>query len=37
MGTRDNYETITRVMQAFVARRTWQQAELSRHVGDHVR
>lgn len=32
MGTRDNYETVTRVMQAFVAQRTWQQAELARHV-----
>ena len=32
MGTRDNYETVTRVMQAFVAQRTWPQAELARHV-----
>lgn len=33
MGTRDNYETVTRVMQAFVAQRTWKQAELAREVG----
>lgn len=32
MGTRDNYETVTRVMQAFVAERTWKQVDLARHV-----
>ena len=33
MGSRDNYETVTRVIQAFAGQRTWQQAELARHVG----
>ncbi len=33
MGTRDNYETITRVIQAFAGSRTWKQADLARHVG----
>lgn len=33
MGTRDNYETITRVIQAFAVQHTWAQAELARKVG----
>lgn len=33
MGVRDNYESITRVVQAFAGQRTWQQAELARHIG----
>lgn len=33
MGARDNYETITRVIQAFSAQGTWSQAELARKVG----
>lgn len=33
MGARDNYETVTRVIQAFAGNHTWKQAELARHVG----
>ena len=33
MGTRDNYESVTRAIQAFASQHTWQQAELARRVG----
>lgn len=33
MGTRSHYESVTRVVQAFVARSTWTQAELARQIG----
>ena len=36
MGTRDNYETVTRIMQAFVRDNTWAQKDLARHVGVEV-
>jgi predicted DNA-binding transcriptional regulator YafY len=37
MGSRDNYETVTRVIQAFAGCRTWKQAELAKHVGIQAR
>jgi predicted DNA-binding transcriptional regulator YafY len=36
VGTRDNYETVARIMQAFVRENTWAQKALARHVGVEV-
>lgn len=33
MGTRSNYETLTRVVQAFAGQSVWRQVELARQVG----
>jgi predicted DNA-binding transcriptional regulator YafY len=33
VGSRTNTETIVAILKAFLDRRTWQQAELARHVG----
>lgn len=33
MGARGNYQTVTKVIQAFAAQRTWSQAALARRVG----
>ena len=33
MGQRSNTETIIAILKAFLDRKSWQQAELARHVG----
>ena len=33
MGTRDQYETVTKVIRAFADCHTWRQSELARHLG----
>lgn len=37
MGAREDFETVTRVIQAFAGQRTWCQAELARHIGIEAR